>query len=153
MGNKIEITGSITEPEMRFTPQNQRVLEFRLNAAESVKDKHSGQWSEVGSPLWVSVSLWEQDAERYEGLQKGDRVTVEGALVVETYSKKDQTEGLRYKLRFPRMKGIIPKRGTGTVPAPVQASFQQPDSDPWATQEQPHFPISQGAPAVDQPPF
>ncbi|MFZ1383071.1 MAG: single-stranded DNA-binding protein [Scrofimicrobium sp.] len=154
MALRAQITGAITEPVLRWTPKQQPVLDFRINATPSVRNKSTGQWEDVGSPFWVGVAFWEHEAQILnEVLGKGDRVTVEGTLVQETYQKRDGSEGSSLSLRFPKMLGVIPSRrrtesgsdggpsnpGESATPAGSQggASYSTPASDPW------------GAPAPD----
>lgn len=104
-------TGAIAEPVLRWTPQQKPVLDLRINATASARDKTSGQWSEIGSPLWVSATFWDDEAKHLsEVLGKGDRVTVEGNLVVESFERRDGTAGQKYVLRFPRFLGLVPSR-------------------------------------------
>lgn len=135
------ITGAITEPVLRFTPKQQAVLDFRINATSSVRNKSTGQWEDVGSPIWVGVAFWDQDAHTFnDALKKGDRVTVEGTLVQETYQRRDGGEGSSLSLRFPRLLGVVPSRrtgpATGAVPAAGGASYAPPSSDPWGAPAQ-----------------
>ncbi|WRS30072.1 single-stranded DNA-binding protein [Actinomycetaceae bacterium MB13-C1-2] len=139
MALRAQITGAITEPVLRWTPKQQPVLDFRINATASVRNKSTGQWEDVGSPIWVSVAFWEQEAQTLnEVLSKGDRITVEGTLVQETYQRRDGGEGNSLSLRFPKMLGVIPSRrwadsqGSASPSATSGgASYSPPTDDPW----------------------
>lgn len=158
MSANMTVTGNIAEPNLRTTSGGKEVCDLSIGCTHRQKNKQTGQWEDVGQPLWIKASFWDEDAALVSQLTKGSKVTVSGTLVVEQYQKRDGSQGETLRLHFPRYLGSIPKRvhggGSHATQAPVaQGTFQQPTSDPWATQEQPHFPISQGAPAVDQPPF
>lgn len=140
MSNRIQITGPITEPETRYTPQNKQVLAFRVNATHAKYNEQSRQWEEVGEPFWVSVSLWERDAARFaDHLARGTRITVEGVLTIRTFDRKDGTQGHGYDLVGARALGVVPAASqTGYQNAPGQAytagGYQTPAHDPWAAQ-------------------
>lgn len=104
-------TGMIAEPVLRWTPQQKAVLDLRINATASARDKASGQWADIGGPLWVGATFWDDEAKHLADiLSKGDRVSIEGTLVVETFQRRDGTEGQKHIIRFPRFLGMIPGR-------------------------------------------
>ena len=115
------VTGAIAEPVLRWTGQQRPVLEIRIAGTASQRDKDSGEWNDVGSPLWLSATFWDTEAQRLaDMLSKGDRVTVEGTLVLETYQRRDGSPGVSHQLRGPRFLGMIPRRrrqdGDGNPP-------------------------------------
>ena len=143
MALKAVVTGAIAEPVLRWTTKQQAVVDLRINATLSTRNKGTGQWEDVGEPLWVSATFWDQEAQQLtDVLTKGDRVTVEGTLVFETYQRRDGTAGVRFTLRYPRFLGVIPRRtgapytgSTPIVPSPAAPSPYSPggagDSNPW----------------------
>ncbi len=139
MSTKVTVTGMIAEPVLRYTPQNKAVLELRINATASQRDKQTNQWEDIGSPLWVGVTFWEDEAQRLaDALHKGDQVTVSGDLVLEEYQKRDGTPGQKHVLRFPRFLGVVPRRQNtayGSQQANT-ASFGTPPDDPWGNNPQ-----------------
>lgn len=138
MALRAQITGAITEPVLRWTPKQQPVLDFRINATSSVRNKSTGQWEDVGSPIWVSVAFWEHEAQTLKDvLNKGDRLTVEGTLVQETFQKRDGSEGTNLSLRYPKLLGLIPSRRNPSA-SPETAdgagpSYNAPTTDPWGS--------------------
>ncbi len=137
MALRAQITGAITEPVLRFTPRQQAVLDFRINATAVVRNKSTGQWEDVGAPLWVSVAFWEHDAQTLKDvLGKGDRVTVEGTLIQETYQRRDGGEGSSLSLRWPKFLGVVPSRRKSPQAA-VPSPADQPPVDPWDDSPQP----------------
>ncbi len=105
------VTGAIANPVLRWTGQQRAVLEVRIHATAAARDRDSGQWQDVGDPLWISASFWDQEAQNLADLLgQGDRVTVEGTLVLESYQRRDGSPGVAYSLRSPRFLGVIPSR-------------------------------------------
>ncbi len=146
MALRAQITGAITDPVLRWTPKQQPVLDLRINATASQRDKSTGRWEDIGAPFWVSVAFWDQEAQHLEDvLNKGDRITVEGTLVLETYQRRDNTEGTRFTLRYPKLLGIVPRRSgtlyTGSNPVLKGSSPAHTEAEPWET----------AAPLADRP--
>lgn len=145
MALKALVTGAIADPVLRWTPQQKAVVEMRVNATASSRDKTTGNWSDMGSPLWVSATFWDEEAKHLsQVLRKGDRVSVEGTLVVETYHRRDGGEGIRYVLRFPRFLGVIPSRR----PEPVEDGAYTDTTAPTHASPVGH----EGTPPYGQPP-
>ena len=137
MSTKITVTGMIAEPALRYTPQNKAVLEVRINATASQRSKQTNQLEDIGSPLWVGVTFWEDEAQRLaDALHKGDQVTVEGVLVNETFEKRDGGEGSKLVVRFPKFLGVIPKRNAKPIQQANTASFGTPANDLWGNNPQ-----------------
>ncbi len=146
-------TGAIADPVLRWTPQQKAVVELRLNATASNRDKSTGHWSEMGAPLWISATFWDDEARYLSSvLNKGDRVSVEGTLVLETFHRRDGSEGLRYVLRFPRFLGVIPSRKAEAAEAQPQVDT---GSIPMGYQGHPGGSADDhgGAQATDSSPF
>lgn len=134
MALKAVVTGAIADPVLRWTPQQKAVLDVRMNATASNRDKNSGEWSDIGSPLWVSATFWDDEAKHLsQVLHKGERVTVEGTLVIETYHRRDGGDGVRYVLRFPRFLGVIPSRRSEAVGNQAHQDSAAPYGQPAAT--------------------
>ena len=103
-------TGNIAEPTLRYTQAGKAVLELRIGATRRVFNKQTNEWDDDGSPLWVSASFWEQEAEHLaEILHKGSKVSVSGTVIREEYETA-QGHGEKLVIRFPRFLGIVPKR-------------------------------------------
>lgn len=110
MSLRAQVTGPIANPVLRWTGQQRPVLEVRLNATASIRDKNTGEWGDIGDPLWVSATFWDREAEHLaELLGQGDRVTVEGTLVIESFQRRDGAAGVSHSLRLPRFLGVIPR--------------------------------------------
>ena len=149
-----QAVGHIAEPDLKFTNSGKAVLELRINVTARRKDRQTGEWADDGAPNWVGATFWESEAERLaEILHKGDKVTVIGTLVKETYQKRDGGEGVKDVLRFPTLLDVVSKADRSNAPQRSQEAaggayagrqytgqgqqFTQPQtgaqSDPWAT--------------------
>lgn len=108
------VTGAIANPVLRWTGQQRAVLELRIHSTAAARDRETRQWQDVGDPLWLSATFWDDEAQRLaDALSQGDRVSVEGTLVLESYQRRDGGTGVSHVLRNPRFLGVIPsRRGT-----------------------------------------
>ena len=110
MSMETTTTGNIAEPTLRYTQAGKAVLELRIGATRRAFNKQTNEWDDDGSPLWVSASFWEQEAEHLaEILSKGAKVSVAGTVIREEYETA-QGHGEKLVIRFPRFLGIVPKR-------------------------------------------
>ena len=77
------LTGNLGgDPEMRYTPRGTAVLEMRVAATLSRKNRDTGKFEDDGDPLWVSVAFFGEEHEWLANLlRKGDRISVSGPLV------------------------------------------------------------------------
>ncbi|MFT0761760.1 single-stranded DNA-binding protein [Scrofimicrobium sp. R131] len=127
-----QTTGAIANPVLRWTGQQRAVLELRIHSTASARNKDTGEWHDVGDQLWISASFWDQEAQKLaDVLQQGDRVTVEGTLVIESYQRRDGTSGVSHSLRSPRFLGVIPSRRSEAAPpadefGPITSDTQAP---------------------------
>ena len=126
MSAKVTVTGNLgRDPEVRYTNAGTAVSELNIAATHSTKDKQTGQWSDVGVPLWLRATFWEDQAEHLANvLRKGDRVTVEGILVRKEFQKRDGTTGEGLELTSARFLGVVPRRSQNAAQA-APPSFQQ----------------------------
>ena len=140
------------QPEARFTQSGNATLTFSVGCTPRRKDKDSGQWDDDGAPLWITITLWGEEAERWaEVLNKGDRVSVNGVLKRRTYERRDGGQGEALELVGARDLAVIPKAdktrassaGSDWASQPQRTPPGRPQqADPWAT-----------TPAHDEPPF
>ena len=112
-----QAVGHIAEPDLKFTNSGKAVLELRINVTARRKDRQTGEWADDGAPNWVGATFWESEAERLaEILHKGDKVTVIGTLVKETYQKRDGGDGVKDVLRFPTLLDVVSKADRSNAP-------------------------------------
>ena len=141
------VVGNIgNQPEARFTQSGNATLTFSVGCTPRRKDKDSGQWDDDGAPLWITITLWGEEGERWaELLNKGDRVSVNGVLKRRTYERRDGGQGEALELVGARDLAVIPKpdsqpstpkrdSGRGEKWTPPG---RKPVSDPWASEKAP----------------
>jgi single-strand DNA-binding protein len=72
-------------------------------------NKQSQQWEDAGDTLWVSVTLWRDDAQRFtDHLRKGTQVRVEGEPVLRAWESGGKS-GVNLEVKFPRVSIVPPK--------------------------------------------
>lgn len=139
------------QPEARFTQSGNATLTFSVGCTPRRKDKDSGQWDDDGAPLWITITLWGEEAERWaEVLNKGDRISVNGTLRRRTYERRDGGQGEALELVGARDLAIIPKADKARTSAGSDWASQPQrtppgraqQADPWAA-----------TPIHDEPPF
>lgn len=86
--------GNLTaDPELRFTPSGQAVVNFTVASTERKYDKQTSEWVE-GDTTFLRCTVWGQAAENVaETLTKGTRVIVTGSLRVRQYETKEGKQG------------------------------------------------------------
>lgn len=140
------VVGNIgQQPETRFTQSGIATLTFSVGCTPRRKDKDSGQWDDDGAPLWITITLWGEEAERWaEALNKGDRVSVNGTLKRRTYERRDGGQGEALELVGARDLAVIPKAGDRQPSKrdPGRGEKWAPPgresvSDPWAAFQKP----------------
>lgn len=132
-----------SDPELRFTPSGKAVCTVSVKATESKKTDTG--WADGDSTPWISVSLWDAQAElAAETIRSGMRVLVTGALYVRTYEKRDGSEGQSVELKWATVAPMLaaPKtaeRSGGytedpwTTPRTDGSTEHHVPDDPWAT--------------------
>ena len=132
------------QPEARFTQNGNATLTFSVGCTPRRKDKDSGQWDDDGAPLWITITLWGEEAERWaEVLNKGDRISVNGTLKRRTYERRDGGQGEALELVGARDLAVIPKAGDREQPPRRDSGRgekwtppgRESVSDPWAAQK------------------
>lgn len=140
MSSEITVTGSIAEPDMRFSPQGKAMLNLRINATYRRLNKQTNEWEDQGAQLWYGATLWERDAERWaELLHKGDQVSVRGIHVKREYQARDGSTVLADDIANARMLGYRPKAQQPSQQPSQQPAYAPPQSqqDPWRGGQQP----------------
>jgi len=62
-------------------------------------------------PLWITAEAWGNLSERLATVKKGDRVGIQGRLVVETYKDKDGVDRTAVKVVCDDVAYLSPKQG------------------------------------------
>lgn len=89
----ITVVGNLVDdPELRYTPSNTAVANFRIASTPRFYNRDTGQW-EDGEALFLTCNAWRRMAENIrESLSKGMRVVVTGRLRQRSF---DDREGNR----------------------------------------------------------
>ena len=135
------------QPEARFTQSGTATLNFSIGCTPRRKDRNSDRWEDDGAPLWITVTLWGDEAERLaDVLHTGDRVSVNGILKRRVYDRRDGGQGEALELVGARDLAVIPKpdsqpatpkRDSGQGEPGWTPPGRKPASDPWASEKAP----------------
>lgn len=95
--NRVMLLGNLgADPELRYTPNGQPVLKFRLATTESYLDANKVRQERTE---WHNVVLWGKRGEALaRHLNKGTRVFVEGSLRTSSYEDKDGVKRYRTEI-------------------------------------------------------
>ncbi|MFE6683953.1 single-stranded DNA-binding protein [Streptomyces sp. NPDC057729] len=159
----ITIVGNLVDdPELRFTPAGHAVAKFRVVSTPRTFDKQANEWKD-GDALFLTVTAWRSLGENAAGsLARGMRAIVRGALKQRSYEDREGVKRTVYEIEAEEI-GPSLKTATAAVtktngnhgqaqqrqqqPSTGGYAAQQPQNDPWATQQQPQRGYS------DEPPF
>lgn len=140
-------TGTLTgnlgqDPQMRYTDSGKALLQLNIAATPRGKRPNSDQWEDVGAPVWLGVTFWEQDAEKVANLQlqKGDQVAVSGTLKIREYTRRDGQTAYSLELHRPRFLGAVPRNPQSQAPAAHGENIQWDNpqaGNPWENQAAP----------------
>lgn len=141
----MSFTGTLTgnlgqDPQMRYTDSGKALLQLNIAATPRGKRPNSDQWEDVGAPVWLGVTFWEQDAERIANLQlnKGDQVAVSGTMKIREYTRRDGQTAYSLELHRPRFPGAVPRNPQAQAPAAHGENIQWDNpqaGNPWETQK------------------
>ena len=89
--NKVQLIGNLgADPEGRFLPSGDQVVNFSIATTDKWKDKKSGEQKEKTE--WHRVSFFGRSAEVIlEYCKKGSQIYVEGSLEARAYEKDGVT--------------------------------------------------------------
>jgi single-strand DNA-binding protein len=110
--NKVILVGNLgADPEVRYLPSGEAVVNLRLATTDSWKDK-DGQKQE--STEWHRVSYFGRQAEVCgQYLKKGSQIYVEGSIRTRKYTDKDGAEKYATEIRGDRMQMLGGRQGMG----------------------------------------
>lgn len=90
MVNKVILIGNIgKDPEIKTLDSGKVLCTFSLATNENYKDK-AGEWQKETE--WHNIVIWGNDAFRFDKLEKGKLIYVEGKVKTETY---EDNEGVK----------------------------------------------------------
>lgn len=124
--NTLTIDGRLSEqPLLRTTNSGTQVANFSLAHQHRRKTDHG--WEDDGT-TWVDVAVFGRRAEVVAGLAKGTVVLVAGTVKLETFQRRDGSEGRALRMTAQDV-AVIPTTQTPTHGAPSPATGQP---DPFA---------------------
>ncbi|WP_405561895.1 single-stranded DNA-binding protein [Streptomyces sp. NBC_01180] len=147
----ITLQGNLTaDPELRFTPNGHAVAAFSVASTPRTFDKQANAWKD-GETLFLRCSAWRSLAENVaESLTRGMSVIVVGRLSQRSYEKDDQKRTV-YEVEADNVgpslarataavtkttgNGAQRQQNAGYAQQNPQGYAQQPEADPWATQQ------------------
>ena len=108
-------------------------IEGNLGQDPEVRYTQNGNWEDDGDPLWVTAPFWgEQYGHLADALKKGDKVTVSGVLIQRGWEGNDGQRRTSLEIRFPRFRGVVPRKNTTQQQASFNATPGGRQGDPWA---------------------
>lgn len=110
MSAEITVTGNLTrDPEPAKTKTGELIVRLGIAATRRQFDKKTNEWTDDGSPLYLSTSFFGDSYEYIMGLVgKGDQVTLSGTLVLREWESK-KGAGQSLEIRFPKFLGYMKK--------------------------------------------
>ena len=111
----ITIVGNlVADPELRWTPNQVAVANFRIATNPRVYNRDTNQW-EDGDAVFMTCNVWRQAAENAaETLTKGMRVIVQGNLKQRSYQTKEGEQRTVYEIEVDEV-GPSLRYATATV--------------------------------------
>jgi len=118
--NKVFLIGNLTkDPEIRYTPGGDAVLNFTVGTNRRYKTKDGEQKEEVA---FVGCTAWGKTAENINTyLKKGDPIFVEGRIKQEEYEDKDGKKQSKTKVTVDFMQFVGRKKEDPNEPEPKEA--------------------------------
>lgn len=133
MSNKFEMTGLLgRDPELRFSNQGLAVANSSVADTPRKFNQQSQQWEDSGATLWMNVTVFGPDAERFtEQARTGDKVTFYGRLKVEEWKDRETGEQRGRTVMVVDAFRVHERRGQAQGQQRPQQGQQQ--SDPWGS--------------------
>lgn len=110
--NKVILVGNLgADPEMRYLPSGETVVNLRLATTDTWKDKDGNKQE---ATEWHRVSFFGRQAEVCgQYLKKGSQIYVEGSIRTRKYTDKDGVEKYATEIRGDRMQMIGSRQSAG----------------------------------------
>jgi len=127
--NKFTAIGNLgQDPALRFTPEGKAVVRLSVPANDPVFNKQTQEWQD--NTLWVSASLWEDQAERVaEKARKGDLVYIEGPIRLRSFDRQDGTQGVSVDMRRVNKFVLLERRARDDAETSAPAAVREAADD------------------------
>ena len=119
--NKVFLIGNLgRDPDIRYMPNGEAVVNFSIATSESWNDRQSGQRAERTE--WHNITMYRRLAEiAGQYLKKGSQVYIEGRIQSRKYTDKDGIERTAYDIIGNEMK-MLGSRNASAGGAPFDDS-------------------------------
>ena len=119
--NKVILVGNLgADPEVRYMPSGEAVVNLRLATTDTWKDKDGNKQE---STEWHRVAFFGRQAEVCgQYLRKGSQIYVEGSIRTRKYTDKDGAEKYATEVRGERMQMLGSRQACDSATAPRPAS-------------------------------
>ena len=119
--NKVFLIGNLgRDPDIRYMPNGEAVVNFSIATSESWNDRQSGQ--RVERTEWHNITMYRRLAEiAGQYLKKGSQVYIEGRIQSRKYTDKDGIERTAYDIIGNEMK-MLGSRNASAGGAPFDDS-------------------------------
>lgn len=108
--NIVGIAGGPAKSPIWDKDGNSGVRELSVAVSFGYKDKQSGEWKDTGT-AWLNVSAAGDYASQFDGIDKGDKVRIDGgSLELREYKRKDESTGQAFDVRYATVK-VVSKKG------------------------------------------
>ena len=115
------------DPEVRYAPSGDAVVNITIAVGKKWKDKNSGETKE--QTTWVPINFWGKSAELIgQYCRKGSQIRVNGEFSVRKYQDKDGVDRYATEIKgqdFQLLGGKPEGAGGGQQQAPAQQQRQQ----------------------------
>ncbi len=132
--NKVILVGNLgRDPEVRYTQDGKKIVNFSLATSERWRDRQSGEQRERTE--WHRVVIFNERladvAERF--VRKGSKVYIEGQLQTRKWTGNDGQERYTTEVALSQFKGeltMLDSRGGDSAPSAWEAGDPGPGGDP-----------------------
>jgi len=111
----VTVEGNVgQDPEIHYANTGAAVCNVSVCCTPVKRDNVTGQWEDVGDPLWVRLSFWEKAGETVaETVHRGDRIAASGTLSIREYDTPSGERRCSIEIRSARFLGVQPRRPEG----------------------------------------
>lgn len=115
MSMHVTVEGNVgQDPEIHYANTGAAVCNVSVCCTPVKRDNVTGQWGDVGDPLWVRLSFWEKAGETVaETVHRGDRIAASGTLSIREYDTPSGERRCSIEIRSARFLGVQPRRPEG----------------------------------------
>lgn len=93
-------------------PSRGPAARIRLAHTPRRRDRETGEWSDDGATIWVTVQCWSQESRSFANLQrvrKGDQVLTIGRLTMNQWEDSDGNQRVDWQLNHPDVVQVVPR--------------------------------------------